>query len=97
MCLQGVIDITTSELADYQVGGEMPCDRYRLEASIEKGIPLVVSVGALDMVNFGAMYTVPEELRRRKLYVHNLTLVRLATFCHCKDASLCLLTGLFAQ
>jgi hypothetical protein len=67
------------------VGGEMPCDRYRFEASIEKGIPLVVSVGALDMVNFGAKDTVPEQFKRRKLYVHNLQvsapalLVRLCT------------------
>ncbi|KAJ0893580.1 hypothetical protein HanPSC8_Chr09g0379331 [Helianthus annuus] len=52
--IQGVLDITTTEVADHIVGGVMACDESRFDAIIEKKIPFVLSVGALDMVNFGA-------------------------------------------
>ena len=38
---------------------------------IEKKIPLVMSVGALDMVNFGAKTTIPSHLLKRNTHVHN--------------------------
>ena len=69
--IQGVLDITTTEVADYVVGGVMACDSSRFDAMIEKKIPLVVSVGALDMVNFGAKSSLPSHLLQRNIHVHN--------------------------
>ncbi|MQL89215.1 hypothetical protein Taro_021786, partial [Colocasia esculenta] len=69
--IQGVLDITTTEVADYIVGGVMACDSSRFDAIIEKKVPLVLSVGALDMVNFGAKHTVPSKFDHRKIHVHN--------------------------
>ncbi|KAF3441005.1 hypothetical protein FNV43_RR19291 [Rhamnella rubrinervis] len=69
--IKGVLDITTTEVADYVVGGVMACDSSRFDAIIEKRIPLVLSVGALDMVNFGARDTIPSDFQQRKIYEHN--------------------------
>uniref|UniRef100_A0A803L6W4 Tm-1 protein n=1 Tax=Chenopodium quinoa TaxID=63459 RepID=A0A803L6W4_CHEQI len=76
--IQGVLDITTTEVADYVVGGVMACDSSRFDAIIEKKIPYVLSVGALDMVNFGVKDSVPSKFQDRKIYVHNeqVTLMR---------------------
>lgn len=49
----------------------MACDSSRFDAIIEKKIPLVLSVGALDMVNFGAKDTIPSHFQERKIHVHN--------------------------
>lgn len=68
---KGVLDITTTEVADYVVGGVMACDSSRFVATLENKVPLVLSVGALDMVNFGAKGTVPSEFQQRKTYEHN--------------------------
>ena len=62
------MDITTTEVADYVVGGVMACDSSRFDAMIEKKIPLVVSVGALDMVNFEAKTTIPSHLLKRNIH-----------------------------
>ena len=64
------MDITTTEVADYIVGGVMACDNSRFDAAIEKKIPLVLSVGALDMVNFGAKDTIPHKFQQRNIYEH---------------------------
>ncbi|TYH44626.1 hypothetical protein ES332_D11G208400v1 [Gossypium tomentosum] len=69
--IQGVLDITTTEVADYVVGGVMACDSSRFDVIIEKKIPLVLSVGALDMVNFGAKDTIPSHFQQRKIHIHN--------------------------
>ncbi|KAL6220602.1 hypothetical protein ACLB2K_008358 [Fragaria x ananassa] len=69
--IKGVLDITTTEVADYVVGGVMACDASRFDATLEKGIPLVLSVGALDMVNFGAKDTIPSNFQNRKIHEHN--------------------------
>nr|ABB45848.1 hypothetical protein [Eutrema halophilum] len=69
--IQGVMDITTTEVADHVVGGVMACDSSRFDVIIEKGIPLVLSVGALDMVNFGSKDTIPSHFQTRKIHVHN--------------------------
>jgi uncharacterized protein (UPF0261 family) len=74
----GVIDITTTEVADHIVGGILPCGANRVEAMLDARIPYVLSVGALDMVNFGPRHTVPRRFRNRLLHVHNaqVTLMR---------------------
>ncbi|XP_006656969.1 toMV susceptible protein tm-1(GCR26) [Oryza brachyantha] len=69
--IQGVLDITTTEVADHIVGGVMACDETRFDSIIENKIPLVLSVGALDMVNFGARDTIPPDFVGRKIHVHN--------------------------
>ena len=76
--LAGVLDITTTELADELVGGVLSAGPDRLTAAGKRGIPQVVSVGALDMVNFHGIDTVPERFRGRKLHRHNanVTLMR---------------------
>jgi uncharacterized protein (UPF0261 family) len=76
--LQGVLDITTTELCDDLVGGVLSAGPDRLEAAGRLALPQVVSVGALDMVNFGARDTVPPQFEDRNLYVHNpsVTLMR---------------------
>jgi uncharacterized protein (UPF0261 family) len=76
--IAGVVDLTTTEWCDEVVGGVLSAGPDRLGAAGRAGIPQVVSVGALDMVNFGAIGTVPERLRARNLYKHNaaVTLMR---------------------
>ncbi|PSS06050.1 UPF0261 protein like [Actinidia chinensis var. chinensis] len=69
--IQGVLDITTTEVADHIVGGVMACEASRFDCIMEKKIPLVLSVGALDMVNFGAINTIPSNFQQRKIYKHN--------------------------
>jgi uncharacterized protein (UPF0261 family) len=76
--IQGVLDITTTEVADEVVGGILPCGPHRFEATLKAKVPYVLSLGALDMVNFGALATVPEPFQSRRLHVHNaqVTLMR---------------------
>jgi uncharacterized protein (UPF0261 family) len=76
--IDGVLDATTTELADEVGGGVLSAGPDRLEAAGAVGIPQVVSVGALDMINFGPLETVPEPFRSRVLHVHNssVTLMR---------------------
>jgi uncharacterized protein (UPF0261 family) len=76
--LAGVLDVTTTELCDDLVGGVLSAGPDRLEAAGRAGLPQVVSLGALDMVNFGARDTVPPQFENRNLYVHNppVTLMR---------------------
>src|SRR6185503_5997533 len=77
--LAGVLDVTTTELADELVGGVLSAGPDRLTAAGEMGIPQVVSLGALDMVNFGPRDTVPPALRGRRLYEHNATVTLMRT------------------
>ncbi len=74
----GVLDITTTELADELVGGFLSAGPQRLSAAGRRGLPQVVSVGATDMVNFHSPASVPERFRGRKFYHHNpnVTLMR---------------------
>ena len=76
--VSGLIDITTTEVADLLVGGIFPCAEDRFGAAIRTRLPYVGSVGAVDMVNFGARETVPPQFQGRKLHVHNaqVTLMR---------------------
>lgn len=76
--VEGVIDLTTTEVADLLVGGVFSAGEGRLDAIARTGVPYVGSVGAVDMVNFGAKDTVPERFSDRLLHVHNanVTLMR---------------------
>src|ERR1700722_14403531 len=76
--LAAVIDLTTTEICDLLMGGVFPATEDRFGAIIRTRLPYVGSVGALDMVNFGAPETIPERYRIRKLHVHNpqVTLMR---------------------
>jgi uncharacterized protein (UPF0261 family)/ABC-type branched-subunit amino acid transport system ATPase component len=76
--LEGVIDVTTTEVADFLVGGVMSAGEDRMGAIIRSQIPYVGSCGALDMVNFEALDTVPQKFKDRNLYEHNpqVTLMR---------------------
>jgi uncharacterized protein (UPF0261 family) len=75
----GVLDVTTTEWADEVVGGVLTAGPERLSAAGRHGIPQVVSVGALDMVNFGAVDSVPGKFRERTLYKHNPTVTLMRT------------------
>ena len=77
--LDGVLDLTTTELADELVGGVLSAGPDRLEAAGELGLPQVVSLGALDMVNFGPRESVPPQFEGRNLYVHNPTITLMRT------------------
>lgn len=76
--IDAVIDLTTTEIPDELFGGVLTAGPNRLEAAAQKGIPMVVSVGACDMVNFGPKESVPEKYKDRHLVVHNpaVTLMR---------------------
>lgn len=76
--IDGVLDLTTTELADELVGGFLTAGPDRLTAAGRRGLPQVVSVGALDMVNFHGPESVPEKFRGRRFHAHNanVTLMR---------------------
>lgn len=76
--IDGVLDLTTTELADELVGGIMKGGPDRLTTAALMGIPQVVSLGALDIVNFGPRETLPAQFAKRLIHVHNpdITLVR---------------------
>ncbi len=77
--ITAALDITTTELADELVGGVLSAGPDRLEMAGSLGIPQVVSLGALDMVNFGPLDTVPAPFKDRNLYVHNATVTLMRT------------------
>ena len=77
--LAGVIDITTTEVCDLLCGGVLPATEDRFGAVIRTRVPYIGSCGALDMVNFGPMASVPERYRGRTLHVHNPTVTLMRT------------------
>lgn len=77
--IAGVLDITTTELADELVGGVLSAGPDRLTAAAERGVPQVVSVGATDMVNFQAPETIPTRFADRTFYEHNPTVTLMRT------------------
>ena len=76
---KGVLDITTTEWCDEIVGGVLGAGPNRLEAAGRNHVPPGVSVGALDMVNFGPIDTIPEKFKDRNLYKHNPTVTLMRT------------------
>ncbi|MFF0823882.1 Tm-1-like ATP-binding domain-containing protein [Micromonospora haikouensis] len=77
--LAGVLDLTTTELADDLVGGVLTAGPDRLTAAGAAGVPQVIAPGALDMVNFGPVDTVPERFADRLFFVHNPTVTLMRT------------------
>ena len=75
----GVLDATTTELADELVGGTLSAGPDRLTAAATRGVPQVIGLGALDMVNFGPPDTVPEKFRQRRFHHHNATVTLMRT------------------
>jgi len=76
--ITAVLDMTTTEVADLLVGGVFPAGPDRFGAIARTRVPYVGSCGALDMVNFGAMESVPPKFADRLLHMHNpqVTLMR---------------------
>ena len=76
--ITGVVDVTTTEVTDYIVGGMMSAGSRRLDAIIRSGIPYVGSCGALDSAAFGPPDTVPAQFAGRTFHRHNaqVTLMR---------------------
>ncbi|HEV7563877.1 MAG TPA: Tm-1-like ATP-binding domain-containing protein [Solirubrobacterales bacterium] len=89
--LCGALDVTTTELADELVGGILSAGPGRLRDGGRSGAPRVVVPGAMDMVNFGPVETVPERFAERNLYRHNaaVTLMR-TTPGECAELGRCL-------
>lgn len=77
--ITGVLDLTTTEWCDELFGGVLAAGPERNDAAALMGVPAVVSVGALDMVNFGPWDTVPAEHAERNLYKHNTTVTLMRT------------------
>ena len=77
--IKGVLDLTTTEWCDEVVGGVLAAGPDRCKAAAVNGVPTVISVGALDMVNFGPWDTVPEQFTGRNLYKHNPTVTLMRT------------------
>jgi uncharacterized protein (UPF0261 family) len=75
---QAVFDMTTTEVADHLFGGILPCTDDRFGTFIRNPMPYIGSVGAVDMVNFGARATVPTHYAERQFHIHNahVTLMR---------------------
>lgn len=75
---RALIDVTTTEVADALIGGIYPAVPNRFRAVSDHDVPAVISVGALDMVNFGPIETVPPRFLRRNLHAHTpqVTLMR---------------------
>jgi uncharacterized protein (UPF0261 family) len=84
--LTGVLDISLTEICDLLVGGVMRADETRLDFLADQPVPWVGSLGALDMVNWGPIDTVPAQFTGRNLYRHNpqVTLMR-TTVQECKE------------
>ncbi|RAK79641.1 Tm-1-like ATP-binding domain-containing protein [Aspergillus fijiensis CBS 313.89] len=98
--LDAILDITTTEICDLMAGGCMSCDTSRLEATLRRGIPNIISIGATDTVNFGQMESVPRQYHDRKLHAHNpnVTLMRTSA-AECRSVGRFILDkiGRFAQ
>ena len=77
--IAGVLDITTTELADELAGGILSAGPDRLTAAAIAGVPQLISLGALDMVNFGPPETVPDRYKQRLFYRHNPTVTLMRT------------------
>jgi uncharacterized protein (UPF0261 family)/ABC-type branched-subunit amino acid transport system ATPase component len=77
--LVGAIDVSTTEVADEIAGGVLSAGPHRMDAFAQHALPYVGSCGALDMCNFGALESVPERFKTRKLYKHNPTVTLMRT------------------
>jgi uncharacterized protein (UPF0261 family) len=64
--VEAVLDITTTEWADELCHGVFSAGPERLDAPGQQGIPHLIVPGCVDMANFGAPSTVPEQFRQAK-------------------------------
>ncbi|PHH60186.1 hypothetical protein CDD81_1966 [Ophiocordyceps australis] len=80
--IDAVVDLTTSEICDHLVGGQLSAGEQRLDAAVQAGIPNLVSLGAAEFANFGPLDSVPENFKSRLLHKHNsnVTLLRLSSY-----------------
>ncbi|KAL4939357.1 hypothetical protein BDV06DRAFT_214373 [Aspergillus oleicola] len=76
--LDAILNITTTKICDLITSGIISCDTSRLEITLQHGVPIIISTGAMDMVNFSLINTVTRQYRNRNLQVHNpsVTLMR---------------------
>ena len=76
--LSGLLDLTTTELADEVCGGVFSAGPERIDIGASSPIPVVLAPGCVDMCNFGARSTVPSHYDSRLLYEWNanVTLMR---------------------
>ena len=77
--IQGVLDITTTEIADELFDGVFTAGAHRLDAAGTMGIPHVIVPGCMDMVNFGPFETVPDKYKDRQLYKSKPTVTLMRT------------------
>jgi uncharacterized protein (UPF0261 family) len=77
--LSAIADITTTEICDHLIGGVFPCDDERFAAARQFKLPTLVSCGALDMVNFGPMDSVPPKFHGRLFHCHNVNVTLMRT------------------
>jgi len=79
--IDGVIDATTAELTAELFGGVLSSGPNRMEMAGRRGIPQVISTGALEVINFGPRDTLPARWAapERSIVIHNpsITSVRL--------------------
>jgi uncharacterized protein (UPF0261 family) len=71
--IHAVLDLTPHELTEevLGVGAYVPVNRGRLKAAGAMGIPQVVSTGGMEYLAFGPRESIPQRLRRRRIYMHN--------------------------
>jgi len=69
--LQGVLDLSPHDITDYLFGGIMPAWEERMKATCRLGLPQVIGPGCADIILFGPVDDVPEEMKKRKYYIHN--------------------------
>jgi uncharacterized protein (UPF0261 family) len=76
--LAGLLDLTTTELADEVCGGVFSAGPERVNIGAASAIPVVLAPGCVDMCNFGARESVPGKYASRLLYEWNanVTLMR---------------------
>ncbi|KAL6889111.1 hypothetical protein GGI43DRAFT_416488 [Trichoderma evansii] len=77
--LDAVIDLTTTEICDHLGGGVLSAGEGRLDAAVEADLPNIVSLGALDMINFGPRDTVPKKYEDGVIFEHNATVTLVRT------------------
>ncbi|MCX7857476.1 MAG: Tm-1-like ATP-binding domain-containing protein [Deltaproteobacteria bacterium] len=69
----GVLDLTLHEIADDIFGGYCRgAGETRLDIECSKGVPVVLAPGGLHNAVFSPHYPMPEKLKGRKVYYHDI-------------------------
>ena len=69
--LAGIFDLSPHDITDFLYGGIMPATDQRLLASCRNGVPQVIAPGCADIVLYGPVEDIPEEILKRKYVSHN--------------------------